>query len=118
MGFDEERSDEVREQRERNPHAVSNPNFCKTQKLPKQKEKAMAGKIYFPKPLIAFCRDYSRFKKENGISNGIRTHVAGMRTRCPRPLDDGDTFLTQTKYIAKHVDCQARLRIKVENITK
>jgi len=38
------------------------------QKLPKQKEKAMAGKIYFPKPLIAFCRDYSRFKKENGIS--------------------------------------------------
>jgi len=28
MGFDEERSDEVREQRERNPHAVNNPNFC------------------------------------------------------------------------------------------
>jgi hypothetical protein len=35
----------------------------------------MAGKIYFPKPLIAFCRDYSRFKKENGISNGSFSEV-------------------------------------------
>ncbi len=28
--------------------------------------------------------------KKNGIPTGIRTPVGGMRTRCPRPLDDRD----------------------------
>ena len=25
-----------------------------------------------------------------GVPNGIRTRVAGVKGRCPRPLDDGD----------------------------
>ena len=32
----------------------------------------------------------NRMAIKNGIPMGIRTPVAGMRTLCPRPLDDGD----------------------------
>ena len=32
----------------------------------------------------------SKTAKENGVPKGSRTPVAGMKTRSPRPLDDGD----------------------------
>ena len=28
--------------------------------------------------------------KKNGVPNGIRTRVAAVKGRCPRPLDDGN----------------------------
>ena len=31
---------------------------------------------------------------ESGVPKGSRTPVAWMKTRSPRPLDDGDTYLS------------------------
>ena len=43
MGFDKERSDEEREQSECNPRKVSNPIFCKPQKMTNAKRKKPDG---------------------------------------------------------------------------
>jgi len=47
MGFDGGHSPTCRSEAKATLGKVSNPNFCKTQKLPKQKEKATAGKLVF-----------------------------------------------------------------------
>ena len=31
-------------------------------------------------------------RANNGVPKGIRTPVTAVKGRCPRPLDDGDTF--------------------------
>ena len=36
--------------------------------------------------------------KTDGTPNGNRTHVTGMRIRCPGPLDDGSGSLFMPNY--------------------
>ena len=44
--------------------------------------------------------------KNHGISNQSRTGVDGMRTRCPRPLDDGDTNKTMLYFTPLFAFCK------------
>ena len=49
----------------------------------------------FAKKLSKTIINVSTFKlrlDKYGVPNGIRTHVAAVKGRCPRPLDDGDRF--------------------------
>ena len=42
---------------------------------------------------------------QNGVPNGIRTHVTAVKGRCPRPLDDRDSQI-RLKYIISGDECQ------------
>ena len=50
----------------------------------------------YKKSILIGCRllqMHKSYRYKNGIPTGIRTPVAGMKTRCPRPLDDRDALL-------------------------
>src|SRR5581483_143272 len=49
------------------------------------------------------CRREQRSMQdfEVGVPNGIRTRVAAVKGRCPRPLDDGDVFQRGARKLAR-----------------
>ncbi len=43
-------------------------------------------------------REEQRLREEGGAPNGIRIRAAGLKGRCPRPLDDGGTLARSGQY--------------------
>ena len=61
MEFDKERSDAERERSECNPSKSEQFHFLQKAKNNRAKRKSNDGKIYFPKSLLAFCRNCERY---------------------------------------------------------
>ena len=52
------------------------------------------------KKVKQFVKQIVKKSIKSGAPNGIRIHVAGLKGRCPRPLDDGGVTPSIAKKMA------------------